>query len=213
MEPVTLASPAAHPRWAIHRRLYDWVLRWSAHPRAGLALFLLAMAEASVFPVPPDVLLIAVVLARPARRYLTAFVCTAGSVIGGVLGYTIGLGLWSAVGGWMFRYMSPIGFTPENFERVQRAYQDNAFLAVFTSGFTPIPYKVFTIAAGVFEIGLPVFFAASLLGRAGRFFLVAELVGRLGPRVLPFIEKYLGWLTLAFAALLILGFWVLKFAG
>ena len=210
---MTVASPASRPRWAIHRRMYDWVLKWSGHPRARLALFLLAAAEASVFPVPPDVLLIAIVLARPARRYFTAALCTAGSVIGGAVGYGIGFGLWSAVGDWMFRYMSPVGFTPGNFERVQNAYQNNAFLAVFTSGFTPIPYKVFTIAAGVFEIAVPVFLVASLLGRAGRFFLVAELVGRLGPKVLPFIEKYLGWLTLAFAALLILGFWVLKFAG
>jgi len=193
--------------------LYDWVLKWSARPRAGLALFLLALAEASVFPVPPDVLLIAIVLANPSRRLVAAARCTAGSVIGGVLGYGIGFGLWHVVRDFMFRYLGPLGFTVHNFERVQNAYQGNAFLAVFTSGFTPIPYKVFTIAAGVFEIGMPVFLVASLLGRAGRFFLVAELVGRLGPRVLPFIEKYLGWLTLAFAALLILGFWVLKFAG
>jgi membrane protein YqaA with SNARE-associated domain len=193
--------------------MYDWVLKWSGHPRAGLALFLLAAAEASVFPIPPDVLLIAMALAKPGRRYVTAALCTSGSVIGGAIGYLIGFGLWSAVGDWMFRYMGAIGFTPENFDRVQAAYQNNAFLAVFTSGFTPIPFKVFTIAAGVFEIGVPVFLLAALLGRAGRFFLVAELVGRLGPKVLPFIERYLGWLTLAFAALLILGFWALKFAG
>ena len=96
-----------------------------------------------------------------------------------------------------------------NFLRVQTAYQDYAFWAVFTAGFTPIPYKVFTIAAGVFEIGLPVFLLASLLGRATRFFLVAGLVGWLGPSVKPFIERHLGWLSLAFMALLIAGFWIL----
>jgi membrane protein YqaA with SNARE-associated domain len=210
---VSEEAAVKRPRWALHRRLYDWVLKWSAHRHAQWALFLIAFAEASVFIVPPDVLLIAMALAAPQRARRIAAVCTAGSVAGGFAGYGIGWGLWQGVSEYFFKYLGPVGFTHEHFDAVQRAYQDNAFLAIFTAGFTPIPYKVFTIAAGVFEIALPVFAIASLLGRAGRFFLVAELVKRLGPKVLPFIEKYLGWLSLAFVVLLVLGFWILKYVA
>jgi membrane protein YqaA with SNARE-associated domain len=104
-------------------------------------------------------------------------------------------------------------FTPEVFDQVQIKYQANAFLALFTAGFTPIPYKIFTIAAGVFRVGIPVFIVASVLGRAGRFLLVALLLRFLGPTVKPFIDKYLGWLTIAFVVLLILGFWVVGKLG
>jgi len=207
---TTPAESTLTERRGIHRRVYDWVLHWSAHPRATWALFMLAFAEASFFPVPPDVLLMSMALAKPRRSRWYALVCTVGSVTGGLAGYAIGWGLWQGIERFAFRNLGFIGLTPDNFALVQGKYQENAFLALFTAGFTPIPYKVFTIAAGVFEVGLAVFVAASVLGRAGRFFLVAELVGRLGPRVQPFIEKYLGWLTLAFAALLILGFWAIK---
>lgn len=209
------ASAEVQPRAkrGLHRRLYDWVLHWSGHPRAQSALFGLAFAEASFFPVPPDVLLISMCLSRPARAMRYAALCTAGSVLGGLAGYGIGKSLWHLVDSFFFRYLAIFSFTPENFAWVQQRYQANAFLAVFTSGFTPIPYKVFTIAAGVFEISLVVFILASLLGRAGRFFLVAMLLRWMGPRVLPFIERYLGWLTLAFVALVILGFLVVAMVG
>ena len=209
------SSAAVQPRGKrrLHHRLYDWVLRWSGHPRAQSALFGLAFAEASFFPVPPDVLLISMCLSCPRRALRYAGVCTAGSVVGGIAGYGIGQGLWHLVESFFFRYLSVFSFTPENFARVQHAYQENAFLAVFTSGFTPIPYKVFTVAAGVFEISLVVFILASLLGRASRFLLVALLLRWMGPRVLPFIERYLGWLTVAFVALLILGFLIVGMVG
>ncbi len=197
----------------LHHRLYDWVLRWSAHRHAQSALFGLAFAEASFFPIPPDVLLISMCLSRPGRALRYAAMCTAGSVVGGLAGYGIGKGLWHLVESFFFRYLAVFSFTPENFARVQHAYQGNAFLAVFTSGFTPIPYKVFTIAAGVFEISLVVFILASVLGRASRILLVAMLLRWMGPRVLPLIERYLGWLTLAFVALLILGFLIVGMIG
>ena len=208
MEPLN--SVSEQERTGLHHRVYRWVLSWSGHPRAAFALAALAFAEASFFIVPPDVLLMAMALARPARARWYAAVCTAGSVTGGLAGYAIGHVLWSVVGEFAFRNLGFLGLTPENFVFVQDKYDANAFLALFTAGFTPIPFKVFTIAAGVFEVGLPVFVLASLVGRAGRFFLVAELVGRLGPRVQPFVEKYLGWLTLGFAVLVILGFWAIK---
>jgi membrane protein YqaA with SNARE-associated domain len=194
----------------LHYRLYDWVIRWAAHRHARWALFLIAFIESSFFPIPPDVLLIAMALARPGAARAFAALTTAGSVLGGLFGYCIGLGLWRLIEAPVFRHLGPIGFTPENFELIQTKYQENAFLAVFSSGLTPIPYKVFTIAAGVFEVSVPVFIFASILGRGARFFLIAELLKRLGPRVMPFIERYLGWLTLAFVVLLILGFVAIK---
>ncbi|MFQ5457117.1 MAG: YqaA family protein, partial [Myxococcota bacterium] len=158
-----------------------------------------------------DVLLVAMCLARPRSARQFAAVATAASVLGGLAGYAIGVGLWSLISGWTFSHLGTLGFTPPNFDRVQTLYQNNAFLAVFSAGFTPIPYKVFTIAAGVFKVTLGVFIAASVLGRGLRFFVVAELIGRLGPRVMPLIERYLGWLSLAFAALLALGFVFIKY--
>jgi membrane protein YqaA with SNARE-associated domain len=196
-----------HGLRGLHYRVYDWVLHWSGHPRAEQALLLLAFAESSFFPVPPDVLLLSMTVARPGRALRYAALCTIGSVAGGLAGYAIGYGAWHAIEPLAFRYLGFLHFTPETFALVQQKYADNAFLAVFTAGFTPIPYKVFTIAGGVFEISVPVFLVASVLGRGGRFFLVAGVVRWLGPAVQPFLERYLGWLTLAFCALLALGFW------
>jgi membrane protein YqaA with SNARE-associated domain len=197
----------------LHHRVYDWALRWSAHRHAQPALFFFAMAEASFFPVPPDVLLISMGLARPKRALWFAAIATAGSVIGGMIGYGIGWGLWQVIEPICFEHLGFLGFTPENFELVQGKYRENAFLALFTAGFTPIPYKIFTVTAGVFGVSIPVFLIASTVGRAGRFLLVGALVGWGGPAIQPFIEKYLGWLTLAFVALLILGFVVLGQLG
>jgi membrane protein YqaA with SNARE-associated domain len=214
MEEQLTAAPRPRGLRGLHYRLYDWVLRWSAHPHAPTALFVMALAEASFFPVPPDVLLISMSLARPRLAALRfAAIATVGSVVGGLIGYGIGWGLWQAIGPFCFEHLGFLGFTPEKFEWVQIKYQQNAFLALFTAGFTPIPYKVFTIAAGVFDVALPVFIVASVLGRAGRFFLVGALAGWGGAAVKPFIEKYLGWLTLAFVALLILGFWAIGALG
>jgi membrane protein YqaA with SNARE-associated domain len=198
------------PRRGLHHRLYGWVLRASAHRQAPWLLFLVAVVESSVFPVPPDVLLMSMTFARPRRALLYAGLTTVGSVLGGLIGFALGMGLWHVLGPVFFRHLGSLGFTPENFEWIQEAYRSNAFLAVFTAGLTPVPYKVFTIAAGVFEIGLGVFVFASILGRGGRFVVVALLVAWLGPSIQPFIERYLGWLTLAFAALVVVGFWVLS---
>jgi membrane protein YqaA with SNARE-associated domain len=207
MEPVKQQTPE-RPKGILgwHYRLYDWMLHWSAHRHAQPALFFLSFAEASFFPIPPDVLLMAMVMARPPRAWRYAALATAGSVTGGLAGYAIGMGSWNLISDWCFRNLHALGFTADNFAAVQGAYQSNAFLALFTAGFTPIPYKVFTIAAGVFEVGLPVFLLASVLGRSSRFFLVAGLLRFLGPQIKPFIDRYLGWLTLAFALLLVLGF-------
>jgi membrane protein YqaA with SNARE-associated domain len=189
------------------RRLYDWVLHFERSPHAGRALFLLAFAESSVFPVPPDVLLIALALSAPARALRYALVCSAGSVLGGICGFAIGALVWHQVDDFFFRFV----FSREVFDRVADLYRDNAFWAVFTAGFTPIPYKVFTIAGGVFGISLPVFVFASALSRSARFFLVAALLRRYGPPVKLFIDRHFGWLSIVFVALLIAGFAAVRY--
>ncbi len=191
-------------RWM--RRLYDWVLSFESSPHAGRSLFGLAFAESSVFPVPPDVLLIALSLSAPRRAFLYAAICSAGSVVGGCAGYLIGWLFWTEVSGFFFTWV----FSEEVFDRVAAMYEAYAFWAVFAAGFTPIPYKVFTIAAGVFRISFPVFVIASLLSRSARFFLVALLIRWLGPPARVFIDRHFGWLSVVFVVLLVAGFLIIR---
>lgn len=188
------------------RRLYDWTLHWAETPYGVPALAALAFAESSFFPVPPDVLLIALCLGIPARSFRFALVCTAFSVVGGMGGYLIGFVVWHQVSEFFFSYV----FSRELFETVGRMYGENAFWAVFTAGLTPIPYKVFTVAAGVFEIDFVAFLVASVLGRAGRFFAVAALIRVFGPPIRDFIDKYFNLLSIAFVILLAGGFLIIK---
>ncbi len=190
------------------RRLYDWVLGWAAHPAGPLALFLLAFAESSFFPIPPDVLLIALALGRPQRALWFALLATLGSVLGGVGGYYIGLALFEQVGRPILEWYNAM---PE-FDRVGQLYRDNLILALGTAGFTPIPYKVFTIAAGAFYIPLLPFMAISAVSRGLRFFLVALLIYYFGPPIKRFIDRYFNLLTILFVVLLVGGFLVVRFA-
>lgn len=192
------------------RRLYDWVLHWAHTPYGTPALGFLAGAESSFFPIPPDPLLMALAMSRPERSILYAFVCSACSVVGGALGYLIGMELWSGVSEFFFNNVP--GFTHEVFNIVAQKYNENAFLAVFTAAFTPIPYKVFTIAGGVFQINFLEFMIASFVGRSLRFFLVAGLIWKFGASIKATIDKYFDWVALGFTALLILGFVVIKYA-
>jgi membrane protein YqaA with SNARE-associated domain len=195
----------------LHYRVYDWVLHWAAHPHAQSALLLLAFAESSVFPIPPDVLLIAMCLAQPRRAFRYAAISGVGSVAGGILGYGIGWGLWEVVSDAFYHWVP--GFTPEVYARVAALYDRWNFWVVFAAGFTPIPYKVFTIAAGVAHINFGVFVLASAVSRTARFLLVSLLIFRFGPSIMPFIEKYLGWLTVLFVVLLVGGFYLIGVAG
>lgn len=195
--------PMAVPRWHIHRRMYDWVLSLAHHKHSTAALFLLSLAESSFFPIPPDVLQIALTLERRDRAWFYASVSTVASVLGGVLGWIIGFALWSAVSGFFFDYIP--GVTPENFKLVEQKFTENAFLTIFTAAFTPIPYKVFTIAAGVFSIPIWMLIIGSVVGRGGRFFLVAGLLYAFGAPVKRFIEKYFNLLTLGFTGVVVIG--------
>jgi len=190
------------------RRLYNWVVGWSFSPYGTWALFFIAFAESSFFPIPPDVLLIALAVGNPQRSLWFATVSLSGSILGGLLGYAIGVAVWTTVSHLFFAYVP--GFTPELFEKVAVLYRENAFLAVFAAGFSPIPYKVFTICAGVASINIATFVAASILSRGLRFFLVAGLIRLFGKRIDIFIQKYFNILTIVFTILLIAGFVVLK---
>lgn len=176
-----------------------------AHTRHGTgALFALSFAESSFFPIPPDVLQIALTLERRSRAFFYAAVSALASVLGGVLGYAIGWGLWEAVRGFFFRYV----FDRAAFDRVAGLYQEWDFWIVFAAAFTPIPYKVFTIAGGVCHIHLPMFIIASAVGRSARFFAVALLLWWFGPGIKSFIDRYFNLLSIVFTVLLV-GFFVL----
>lgn len=196
------------PKPGIHRRLYDWVMSWAESRYGSPALFGLAFAESSVFPVPPDVLLIALGVSQPRRAYFYALVCTLGSVLGGIAGYFIGWGIWHEVSHLFFAYVP--GFTPDAFARVQGYYDAWGFVAVMIAGFTPIPYKIFTIASGVFAMNLPAFVLASTLSRGTRFFIEGALIARFGPRVREVLERNFNLMTTLFVVLLVGGFLILR---
>jgi membrane protein YqaA with SNARE-associated domain len=206
-EPRPARAAAPPPRWAVHRRLYDWVLGLAHSNHGTAALFALSFAESSFFPIPPDVLQIALTLERRSRAFFYALVSTIASVLGGVAGYAIGWGLWAAVDAFFYRYV----FDEAVFHRVEGLYQRYDFWCVFIAAFTPIPYKVFTIAGGVFHISLPMFILASAVGRSGRFFVVAALLWWFGPPVKSFIERYFNLLSVVFTVLLVGFFVVLKY--
>jgi membrane protein YqaA with SNARE-associated domain len=188
------------------RRLYEWTLSWADRPGGTWALFALAVAESSFFPIPPDVLLIALALGKRKRAMWFALVCTLGSVIGGIIGYYIGAALFEQIGRPVIEFYHAM----DTFNRVGDLYRDNLVLALGTAGFTPIPYKVFTIAGGAFHVALLPFVLTSIVSRAARFFLVAGLIYAIGPKVKTFIDRYFNLLTIAFVVLLVLGFYVVK---
>ena len=191
------------------RGLYDWVLHWAKTPYAVPALFLVSAAESSFFPVPPDPLLLALCLGASRKSLRFAAICTLASVLGGILGYAIGAGAWNVTQDWFFMYVP--GVTPEAFQEVRQFYDDNGFAAIFLAGLTPIPYKVFTLASGVFSINFSVFVLASFLSRGLRFFLVAALVYRFGPTIERFVNLHFNKLVICFGALFVVGFLAIEF--
>lgn len=192
------------------KRLYNWTIHWAETPYSMVALVVLAFAEASFFPIPPDVLLIPMVFALPRRWWVIAGACTIASTLGGVFGWLIGLFGWDLVKDFFFNYVP--GFTPELFDLVSEKYKQNALLAVFGAALTPIPYKIFTIAAGVCDVPLFELILGSILGRGGRFFLVALIILLVGDKAKPFIDKYFNLLVSAFFVLLVGGFVLIKYA-
>jgi membrane protein YqaA with SNARE-associated domain len=198
------------PWWHIHRHLYDWVLHFAETKHGPTALFILSFAESSFFPIPPDVLLAPLTLGAPKKWLRFALACSIASILGGILGYFIGMTLWEHIHPWVYAHLGGIGMSEENFAKFKDLYAEHNFTIVFTCGFTPLPYKVCTISAGVAEISFIGFLVASALSRSARFFLVAGLFGWKGEAIKPFIDKYFNWLSLAFMILLLGGFAALK---
>jgi membrane protein YqaA with SNARE-associated domain len=204
LEATTTPTP---PRKSLMRRLYDWTVGWANRPGGTWALFGIAFIESSFFLIPPDVLLLALCVGAPKKSFWFSLVCSTGSVLGGMFGYYIGATAWDALSGFFIPYV----FSQELFDKVQVLYQGNAFVAVLTAAFTPIPYKVFTVAAGVFEVNFWTLVSASVIGRSARFFLVGGFLYFFGAPVKALLEKYFDLCAWALLALGIAGFVALKF--
>ncbi len=189
------------------KRLYDWVLHWAETPYGVWALLVLAFSESSFFPIPPDVLLIALAISIPRKSLNYALVCTAGSVAGGAFGYFLGLKLMESVGIPIINFYGAM----EQYEKLKILYHQYDVWVVATAGFTIIPYKLITITAGAVNLDLSNFIVASAASRAARFFLVAALIYRYGEPIKAFIEKYFNILSVLFIILLVGGFLLVRF--
>jgi membrane protein YqaA with SNARE-associated domain len=205
----THASPEPRRRPSVARRLYDWMLGWAGKPGGTAALAGITFAESSFFPIPPDPLLLALALGKPKRALWFAAVATLASVAGGIFGYWLGMFLWSSLESFFFTYVP--GVSANSFTRVQDLYNAYDFWAVFMAGLTPLPYKVFTLASGVFKISFPIFVIASVVSRGTRFFMLAGLVYYFGPRIKGFIDHHFNKIAWGFAILLIGGFILIRY--
>jgi len=223
-------TAAATPAWHIHRRLYDWVLHWADTPYGLPALMLISFAESSFFPIPPDILLIALVMGARTRWWRFALWCTVASVVGGIVGYGIGVFAWETLGKWIVENITHVQLVPVNGredialpsyivttfgqslggEYLFQVYDKwNAWI-VYIFGLTPLPYKLVTITAGVAKINVPIFIMTSIAARATRFFAVAWVLKKWGKPAKAFIDRYFNLLCVAFVVLLVGGFAVLK---
>ena len=188
------------------KRLYNWVLSWSTSPWGWLALFTIALFEASWFPLPPDVLLIALCIGATQKSFRFATICLAGSVLGAALAYAIGHFAWLTSSGEptaFAQFFYDHVFSREAFNNVSDIYHEWDFVAVFTAGFTPVPFKIFTISAGMCDINFVMFILASIVARGLRFFLIAWLIWKYGAPIKSFIDKYLNLLATLLAVILI----------
>jgi len=188
------------------KKLYEWVLKWADTPYGGWALFILAFSESSFFPIPPDILLIALAVGKPKKALKFALICSVGSVLGGIAGYLIGWQFMAVVG---HKIIAFYGLT-EKVATIASLYNQYNAWAVGIAGFTPIPYKVFTITAGAFRINFLIFLLASTVSRSARFFLVGGLIFIFGPRIQVFIDKYFNLLAIVFTVLLVASFFLIK---
>ena len=189
------------------RRLYDWTLSLAARRDALWALAIISFIESSIFPIPPDILIIPMVLAARHRAWMIALVATVSSVLGGIAGYAIGFYLFEAVGRPILEFYGYL----DRFQDFSLAFNEYGWWIVFGAGLTPFPYKVITIASGVTALDLATFTVASVVARGGRFFLVAALLWAFGEPIRAFIERRLGLLTVVFFVLLVGGFVAIRY--
>ena len=198
------------------RRLYDWVLSWASSPYAVPVLFTVSFVESSFFPIPADPLLIALILGLRKRAFYYAFICTAGSVFGGIFGYFVGSFLWwtetmefSSIATFFFTYVP--GFTEQLFYNIQAQYESYNFIVIFTAAFTPIPYKVFSISAGAFDINFLTFVVASILGRGLRFYGITVVLWYFGRPVKKIIDKYFNLLAILLLLISIISYIIIVY--
>jgi membrane protein YqaA with SNARE-associated domain len=188
------------------KKLYDRCMTWIAGPYGSWALFAIAFIESSFFPLPPDVFLIAMCIAAPSRSFKYAAVCAVGSVLGGAFGYGLGFFFMESLGQQIISWYG----LEDKYLTVQELYRTYDAWAVGAAGFTPLPYKLFTITAGAFKLNFPTFLIASLLSRSARFFLVAAFIWKFGAPVQRYIDRYFNILSVVFMVLLIGGFVLIK---
>jgi len=198
------------------KKMYNWVLNWAKTPYAPLALFILAFIESVFFPIAPDVLLIVLVLGCRPMAFKYALICTLGSVSGAMVGYGLGHFMWVNPAGeftWFANlfFKNIPGFSTDLFYNIKGLFAEWDFWIIFTAGFTPVPYKVFTVSAGVFDINLLMFVLASVISRGARFFILAFLLWRFGPSIKLFIDRYFNMIALGFTVCLVCGFVIIKY--
>ena len=189
------------------RRLYDWTLEWAKHPHAAKALSVLSFAEASIFPLPVDPLLLAMGFSKPRRSFYYAFLTTLFSVFGAFGGYYIGATFWGATSEFFFHYVFPESL----FDKTVANLQSATFISIFIAGFSPIPFKIFTIAAGVVSAPLAPFFVATVLARGLRYFILGGIIYFMGPRAQTWIENNFEKMTIIVSVLIVLSLVIVKF--
>jgi membrane protein YqaA with SNARE-associated domain len=189
------------------RRLYDWIIALSASPRAMPALAAVAFAESSFFPIPPDAMIIPMVLAQPQKAWRIAAVAMISSVIGGIFGYAIGYYFYETVGQWLIDFYG----LQNGVDSFRQQFNEYGFWIILVKGLTPIPFKIVTIACGIAHYSIPMFVLASIITRGGRFFIVAALLRKYGEPIRGFIEKRLTLVTTVFVLLIVAGFVALRY--
>lgn len=195
-----------HRAQGVLKRLYDRCMTWISGPYGIWVLFVIAFVESSFFPIPPDVFLIAMCIAAPTRAFKYAAVCALGSAAGGAFGYGLGFWFMDSVGQQIIAWYG----LDDKYQRVQELYRAYDIWAVGAAGFTPLPYKLFTITAGAFHLNFPTFVIVSLISRSARFFLVAAFIWKFGEPVQRYIDKYFNILSIVFMVLLVGGFLLIK---
>ena len=190
------------------RKMYDWMIKKAASREAVPALAAVSFIESSVFPLPPDLMLIPMCLAEREKAFRFAFICTVASVIGGLLGYAIGYFFYATIGTWI---LNLYGGADGWYEKMKALFDQYGALIILVKGLTPFPFKVLTILSGMLKFSLPLFFITSVVARGGRFFLVAGLIYVYGETIRGFLEKHLDTVLLVFFALIVGGFVALKF--
>ena len=186
------------------KNLYAWTLRQAESPRAPLVLGAIAFAESSFFPIPPDVILVPMSLARPNKAWTYALICTIASVLGGMLGYAIGALFYDTIGLWLiglYGYGTRV-------EALKAFYDQWGALFILVKGLTPIPFKLVTIVSGLLHYNFPLFVVLSIITRGARFFVLAVLINYFGEPIKMLLEKYFGWFLLLIVLTIIIGFWL-----